>query len=89
MRFQQKFGNQNSSGQSKSSGSNIDDDIDEDPSNPNRGGLNLASDPNRILEEHEFEGSSLMNQRIRRNASANSIQPVRQGINLMNKTANF
>ena len=89
MRFQHKFGNHNSSEHAKSSGSNDADEIDENPSNPNRGGINLPSDTNRIVEEHEFEGSSLMNQRIRRNASANSIQPVRQGINLMNMTANF
>ena len=89
MRFQHKFGNHNSSEQAKSSGSNDVDEIDENPSNPNRGGINLASETNRIVEDHEFEGSSLMNQRVRRNASANSVQPVRQGINLMNRTANF
>ena len=63
--------------------------MDENPSNPNRGGINIASDVNRIIEEHEFEGSSLMNQRVRRNASASSVQPVKQGINLLNRTANF
>ena len=56
-RFQQKFGAKISQGGS-SGGEN---EIDENPNNPNRGGINLASNSIKIIEEYEFEGSSLNN----------------------------